>query len=67
MISYDGRIKPLRDTKPRSLRPHTSHIASQDSSRDGKINHQEAVTVASLLCGRQWSNPNTRKMTRASL
>jgi len=49
MISYDGRIKPLRDTSRVRLRPHTIAHRVSGSSRDGKINHQEAVTVASLL------------------
>src|SRR5712672_3400637 len=49
MISYDGRIKPLRDAGRQALRPHTIAHRVSGSSRDGKINRQEAVTVASLL------------------
>jgi very-short-patch-repair endonuclease len=49
MISYDGRIKPLRDASRVHLRPHTIAHRVSGSSRDGKINRQEAVTVASLL------------------
>jgi very-short-patch-repair endonuclease/DNA polymerase III delta prime subunit len=49
MISYDGRIKPLRDASRVHLRPHTIAHRVSGSSRDGKINRQEAVTTASLL------------------
>lgn len=49
MISYDGRIKPLRDASRVHLRPHTISHRVSGSSRDGKINRQEALTVASLL------------------
>src|SRR5467141_3449881 len=49
MISYDGRIKPLRDASRVHLRPHTIAHRVTGSTRDGKINRQEALTVASLL------------------
>jgi very-short-patch-repair endonuclease len=49
MISYDGRIKPLRDASRVHLRPHTIAHRVTGSSRDGKINRQEALTIASLL------------------
>ena len=49
MISYDMRIKPLRDASRVHLRPHTIAYRAHGSSRDGKINRQEALTVASLL------------------
>ena len=49
MISYDGRIKPLRDASRVHLRPHTIAHHVSGSSRDGKINRQEALTVASLV------------------
>src|SRR3981189_2723221 len=49
MVSYEGRIKPLRDASRVHLRPHTVAHRVSGSSRDGKINRQEAVTVASLL------------------
>ena len=48
-ISYDGRIKPLRDASRVHLRPHTIAHRVVGSSRDGKINRQEALTIASLL------------------
>jgi very-short-patch-repair endonuclease len=49
MISYDGRIKPLRDASRVHLRPHTIAHRVSGSSRDGKVNRLEAQTVASLL------------------
>jgi very-short-patch-repair endonuclease len=49
MTSYDGRIKPLRDPSRVHLRPHTIAHRVSGSSRDGKVNHQEALTVASLV------------------
>ena len=49
MVSYDGRIKPLRDASRVHLRPHTIAHQVSGSSRDGKINRQEALTIASLL------------------
>ena len=49
MISYDGRIKPLRDASRVHLRPHTIAHRVSGASRDGKVNRQEALTVASLV------------------
>ena len=49
MISYDGRIKPLRDASRVHLRPHTISHRASGSSRDGKVNRQEAITIASLV------------------
>jgi very-short-patch-repair endonuclease len=49
MVSYDGRIKPLRDASRVHLRPHTVAHRVSGSSRDGKVNRQEALTIASLL------------------
>jgi very-short-patch-repair endonuclease len=49
MVSYDGRIKPLRDASRVHLRPHTIAHRVTGSSRDGKINRQEALTIASLI------------------
>jgi len=49
MISYDGRIKPLRDASRVHLRPHTIAHRVSGSSRDGKVNRQEALTIASLV------------------
>jgi very-short-patch-repair endonuclease len=49
MVSYDGRIKPLRDASRVHLQPHTIAHHVSGSSRDGKINRQEALTVASFV------------------
>jgi len=49
IISYDGRIKPLRDASRVHLRPHTIAHRVSGSTRNGKVNRQEALTVASLL------------------
>jgi very-short-patch-repair endonuclease len=49
MISYDQRIKPLRDASRVQVRPHTVAYRVGGSSRDGKVNRQEAIGVASLL------------------
>jgi very-short-patch-repair endonuclease len=48
-ISYDHRIKPLRDASQVRLLPHTVAHRVSGSSRDGKINRPEALEVASLL------------------
>ena len=48
-ISYDHRIKPLRDASQVRLLPHTVAHRVSGSSRDGKVNRQEALAVASLL------------------
>src|SRR5258708_23107153 len=49
LISYDYRIKPLRDASRVRLRPHTIAYRVSASIRDGKINRQEALATASLL------------------
>src|SRR2546428_12225425 len=49
LISYDWRIKPLRDASRVQLHPHTVAHRVSGSTRDGKINRQEALTVASLV------------------
>jgi len=49
MISYDWRIKPLRDASRVHLLPHTVAYRVAGSSRDGKINRQEALATAALL------------------
>ena len=49
VVSYDGRIKPLRDASRVHLRPHTIAHRVSGSSRDGKINRQEALTIASFV------------------
>jgi very-short-patch-repair endonuclease len=60
MISYDGRIKPLRDASRAHLRPHTIAHRVAGSSRDGKVNRQEALTIASLVAAAM-EQPEYRK------
>jgi very-short-patch-repair endonuclease len=48
-LSYDGDIKTLRDTSHVRLRPHVLAYPVIGSTRDGKINRQEARVVASLI------------------
>jgi len=47
-LSYDGDIKPLRDASRVVLKPHTIAYRVQGSTRDGKVNRQEAEVTASL-------------------
>lgn len=49
-ISYEGRIKPLRDTSTVIYRPHTISYRVAGATRDEKVNTQEALAVASLIC-----------------
>ncbi|HET7149883.1 MAG TPA: AAA domain-containing protein [Candidatus Acidoferrum sp.] len=49
MVSYDWRIKPLRDASRVHLLPHTVAFHVAGSSRDGKVNRQEALATAALL------------------
>jgi len=48
-LSYDGDIKTLRDASHVQLRPHVLAYPVIGSTRDGKINRQEAKVVASLI------------------
>ncbi len=48
-LSYDGRIKPLRDASRVKLKPHVFSYRVSGSTRDGKVNRQEAEIVASLV------------------
>lgn len=48
-LSYFGNIKPLRDSSRVVLRPHTISLRVSGSTKDGKVNRQEAEVVASLI------------------
>jgi very-short-patch-repair endonuclease len=48
-VSYDQRVKPLRDAGHVQLRPPLVSYRVEGSSRDEKINHQEALAVTSLI------------------
>src|SRR5260370_29072322 len=67
LISYDYRIKPLRDASRVRLRPHTIAYRFSGSSRDGKLNRQEALATAWLLApplpDTQYNHNNARQPT----
>ena len=48
-LSYDGDIKPLRDASGVRLRPHVVAHQVEGSTREGKVNHEEAKVIASLI------------------
>jgi very-short-patch-repair endonuclease len=48
-LSYDGDIKPLRDASWVRLRPHVLAYQVEGSTREGKVNHEEAKVIASLI------------------
>jgi very-short-patch-repair endonuclease len=48
-LSYDGDIKSLRDASRVRLRPHVVAYHVPGSTRNGRVNHQEAQAVASLI------------------
>ena len=47
--SIFGDIKPLRDSSRDVLRPHTFSYRVSGSTRDGKLNMQEAEVIVSLI------------------
>ncbi|HBV97350.1 MAG TPA: hypothetical protein DEF36_09940 [Desulfotomaculum sp.] len=48
-LSYDGKIKPLRDDSDVLCRPFTvAYRVEGDTSRNGKVNEKEALAIASL-------------------
>ncbi len=48
-LSYDGKIKPLRDDSEVRRRPATVAYPVKSFGKSGKVNEEEAVTIASLL------------------
>ena len=48
-LSYDGKIKPLRDASEVRRKPHTIAYRVKSSVANGHTNEEEALTVASLL------------------
>jgi very-short-patch-repair endonuclease len=48
-LSYDGDIKTLRDASHVRLKPHVVAYPVMGSTRDGKVNRQEAKVVVSLI------------------
>ncbi len=48
-LSYNGKIKPLRDDSDVKIRPATIAYAVKSTTKQGKVNEAEAYAVASLL------------------
>jgi very-short-patch-repair endonuclease len=49
MVSYDSRVKPLRDAGSVVIRPPLVSYRVFGSSRDEKVNRQEALAITSLI------------------
>lgn len=49
MLSYGGKIKPLRDASNSVLLPAVVNYRVADGQRDGKTNPQEAETIVALM------------------
>lgn len=49
MLSYDGKIKPLRDASNSVLLPPVVNYRVSNGQRDGKTNPQEAKTIVALM------------------
>ncbi len=48
-LSYDGKIKPLRDASEIKRRPHVLAYRVAQATSSDKVNDEEALTIASLL------------------
>ncbi|HEU5370472.1 MAG TPA: AAA domain-containing protein, partial [Ktedonobacterales bacterium] len=48
-LSYEGKIKPLRDASEIKRRPHLVAYRVEQAAANEKVNEEEALTVASLL------------------
>lgn len=48
-LSYNGEIKPLRDTSVVEVKPHVIAYRVQGFRSDGQVNREETLTIASLL------------------
>ena len=49
LVSYDSRVRPLRDASGVQIRPPVVSYRVDGSSRDQKLNRQEALAVTSLV------------------
>src|SRR5262249_32555166 len=49
MVSYDSRVKPLRDASRVQIQPPLVAYQVSGSTRDEKINRQEALAITSLI------------------
>ena len=51
-LSYNGRIKPLRDSSRISIKPPVVECRVKNGFKDSnKVNKEEATYIASLVCG----------------
>lgn len=48
-LSYEHKIKPLRDDSNCSLKPAVVNYRVRDGVRDGKVNRREAETIVALM------------------
>ncbi|HEY7358583.1 MAG TPA: AAA domain-containing protein, partial [Ktedonobacterales bacterium] len=48
-LSYEGKIKPLRDASEIKRRPHLVAYHVEQATANERVNEEEALTVASLL------------------
>jgi very-short-patch-repair endonuclease len=48
-LSYDGKVRPLRDASLVKLKPHILAYRVEGARSKGKVNPKEALAVASLL------------------
>ncbi|TYO92792.1 AAA domain-containing protein [Desulfallas thermosapovorans] len=48
-LSYNWRIKPLRETSQVNLKPHVIAYRVKDAVAENKVNKEEALTIASLI------------------
>lgn len=48
-LSYNWKIRPLRDTSTLITKPHTVYYRVEDAESNGKVNKQEGMCIASLL------------------
>lgn len=49
-LSYNGRIKPLRDMSSSHLRPHIVPYRVHNGQSSKKLNEREADAIAALIC-----------------
>ncbi len=48
-LSYDWKIRPLRDTSSIRVKPHVIDYRVEGASSDGRVNKEEATIIASLI------------------
>ena len=49
-LSYNGIIKPLRDSSSTSLKPATVEVRTPSATSREQVNEDEAIMVSSLVC-----------------